>query len=98
MTRPTEAGGGVLADEMGMGKTLSTLALITSTSQEGHEWAHEHQQQDIDMYSSVKRYTQSTLVIVPSARWSPLSNLEESIILAKSRLVLINSWKKEISK
>lgn len=35
----TETGGGILADEMGMGKTLSVLALILRTLDTAHSWA-----------------------------------------------------------
>ncbi|KAF2999265.1 hypothetical protein E8E13_003360 [Curvularia kusanoi] len=40
-----ETGGGILADEMGMGKSLSILALILRTLGAAHEWSErlEHQ-------------------------------------------------------
>jgi len=37
--RPPEALGGILADMMGLGKTLSVLSLITSSFEEATEWA-----------------------------------------------------------
>lgn len=37
----TEIGGGILADEMGMGKTLSVLALILRTLTSAHTWASD---------------------------------------------------------
>ncbi|KAH6622332.1 SNF2 family N-terminal domain-containing protein [Boeremia exigua] len=37
----TETGGGILADEMGMGKSLSMLALILRTLDMAHIWASE---------------------------------------------------------
>lgn len=38
---PTKSQGGILADMMGLGKTLSILSLVTSTSQEALEWANQ---------------------------------------------------------
>ncbi|KAH6722788.1 SNF2 family N-terminal domain-containing protein [Leptodontidium sp. MPI-SDFR-AT-0119] len=57
---PSELGGGILADDMGMGKTLSTLALITTTLEEAREWFRDS--------SNISRKTRSkaTLIIVPS--------------------------------
>ncbi|KAK0643518.1 DNA repair and recombination protein RAD5C [Cercophora newfieldiana] len=37
--RPPEALGGILADMMGLGKTLSVLSLVVSTLKEASEWA-----------------------------------------------------------
>jgi len=39
MVEPKETGGGILADEMGMGKTLSILALVLRTLNAAHDWA-----------------------------------------------------------
>jgi hypothetical protein len=36
---PEETGGGILADEMGMGKSLSVLALILRTLEAAHQWS-----------------------------------------------------------
>lgn len=38
-TLQSETGGGILADEMGMGKTLAVLALVLQTLEEAHQWA-----------------------------------------------------------
>ncbi|CAM1506220.1 Fc.00g058610.m01.CDS01 [Cosmosporella sp. VM-42] len=65
-SRPEEKGGGVLADEMGMGKSLSILALIIKTIEDGQEWA-EKNRNETHADSEVKEYTQSTLIVVPSA-------------------------------
>ncbi|KAK3395026.1 SNF2 family N-terminal domain-containing protein [Podospora didyma] len=64
--RPEEKGGGVLADEMGMGKSLSTLALILRTLEAGIEWA-EHKRTEEHVSAKARRPSHSTLVIVPSA-------------------------------
>lgn len=38
--QPTKAQGGILADMMGLGKTLSILSLIASTTSDALEWTH----------------------------------------------------------
>ncbi|KAK4085081.1 uncharacterized protein Triagg1_71 [Trichoderma aggressivum f. europaeum] len=62
---PDERGGGILADEMGMGKTLSMLTLIMKTLDMGKEWA-EQRENNTKVDETIKR-SRSTLVIVPSA-------------------------------
>lgn len=64
---PEEKGGGILADEMGMGKSLCLLALLLDTLDEGRQWA---QQKQSEAYHStgIEKYSRATLVIVPSAR------------------------------
>ncbi|KAI1422037.1 SNF2 family N-terminal domain-containing protein [Xylaria sp. FL1777] len=62
--QPDERGGGILADEMGMGKSLSILALITKTLDDGQEWA---QQQNDSAEGKAPKYSRSTLVVVSSA-------------------------------
>ncbi|OIW28319.1 hypothetical protein CONLIGDRAFT_577125 [Coniochaeta ligniaria NRRL 30616] len=64
--RPDEKGGGVLADEMGMGKSLAILALIIRTLDRAREWADRHRS-DEQSHSGTHTYSHSTLVIVPSA-------------------------------
>ncbi|PNP50378.1 hypothetical protein THARTR1_08905 [Trichoderma harzianum] len=63
--QPNERGGGILADEMGMGKTLSMLTLIMKTLDTGKDWA-EQQENSTKVDETIKR-SRSTLVIVPSA-------------------------------
>ncbi|KAL7933036.1 SNF2 family N-terminal domain-containing protein [Trichoderma chlorosporum] len=63
--QPNERGGGILADEMGMGKTLSMLALIMKTIEDGQEWAKQ-QESGPKVEGAIKR-SRSTLVVVPSA-------------------------------
>ncbi|KAI0592763.1 SNF2 family N-terminal domain-containing protein [Biscogniauxia sp. FL1348] len=63
--QPDEKGGGILADEMGMGKSLSILALIMKTLDDGKEWAQK--QNDDAGGKKVHKYSQSTLVVVTSA-------------------------------
>ncbi len=64
--RPEEKGGGILADEMGMGKSLSLLALLLETLQDGHDWVMQKRSEE-HANSRIQRYSHSTLVVVPSA-------------------------------
>ncbi|KAK8867412.1 DNA repair and recombination protein rad5c [Apiospora arundinis] len=57
---PDELGCGILADDPGMGKSLSTLALITATLAKAQAWSQEPTPE------SRKNRTKATLVIVPS--------------------------------
>jgi len=68
-----ETGGGILADEMGMGKSLSILALITKTLDDASRWTHEKSDTPAD--DTLERRSQATLVIVPSASMSQRSVL-----------------------
>jgi len=61
-----EMGGGVLADEMGMGKSLSTLALIVQTLEAGRLWAEKKRGEE-HTSAKVRRHSPATLIIVPSA-------------------------------
>ncbi|OGM50785.1 putative helicase [Aspergillus bombycis] len=62
--QPDESGGGILADEMGMGKSLTTLVLTAKTLQEARQWAEETKAPG--RASLVETPTRATLVIVPS--------------------------------
>ncbi|KAK2034132.1 SNF2 family domain-containing protein [Colletotrichum zoysiae] len=64
-TRPDEKGGGILADEMGMGKSLSILSLIVTTLENGQQWAQQEEQNHEK--SRELCYSGSTLVVVSSA-------------------------------
>jgi SWI/SNF-related matrix-associated actin-dependent regulator of chromatin subfamily A3 len=63
-TQPEEKGGGILADEMGMGKSLSILSLIVQTLEDGQKWAEKRK---LEENAQVKGHTRSTLVVVSSA-------------------------------
>jgi SWI/SNF-related matrix-associated actin-dependent regulator of chromatin subfamily A3 len=52
-----------------MGKSLSILALITKTLDNGQEWAQ--QQNNSAEGKKAPKYSRSTLVVVPSARTRP---------------------------
>ncbi|KAI0127862.1 SNF2 family N-terminal domain-containing protein [Xylariales sp. AK1849] len=63
--QPEEKGGGILADEMGMGKSLSILSLIVETLEEGQIWAAKRK--SMEESGQLKGHTRSTLVVVSSA-------------------------------
>ncbi|KAF5531015.1 helicase-like transcription factor [Fusarium mexicanum] len=63
--RPEEKGGGILADDMGMGKSLSILALIMKTLDNGKEWAEERNAEHKSRRSL--KFSRSTLIIVSAA-------------------------------
>ncbi|KAL2681200.1 hypothetical protein Neosp_008807 [[Neocosmospora] mangrovei] len=92
--RPDEKGGGILADEMGMGKSLSILALVMRTLDQGQEWAKEKNEENKDR-KSVK-FSRSTLVVVSAACKHTLS--ESSHDSNAKDAVLINNWIDEIEK
>lgn len=97
--RPDEKGGGVLADEMGMGKSLAVLALIIRTLDRAHQWVEVHRS-DEPSYRRTHTYSHSTLVIVPSAcKFCLLCSLFPFFFfffLLTALQVLINSWESEI--
>ncbi|TGJ80952.1 hypothetical protein E0Z10_g7821 [Xylaria hypoxylon] len=64
--KPEEMGGGILADDMGMGKSLCLLALLLDTLDEGRQWAQQKHSEEYHN-SAIERYSRATLVIVPSA-------------------------------
>ena len=73
---PVERVGGILADEMGLGKTLTVLATILRTAKEAASFS-ENSQWSVKITSNgavhtEQIYSKATLVVVPSARKSPL--------------------------
>lgn len=62
--QPDESGGGILADEMGMGKSLTTLVLIAKTLKDARQWADN--KKAFPGASLAETPTRATLVIVPS--------------------------------
>ncbi len=65
---PSEAEGGVLADEMGMGKSLSILSLITKTLGNAHDWATNGTGALSNEEALARRQrSRATLVVVSSA-------------------------------
>jgi SWI/SNF-related matrix-associated actin-dependent regulator of chromatin subfamily A3 len=64
---PSETGGGVLADEMGMGKSLSMLSLITKTLENARAWASNGSAPLTNGTCVTRRTSRATLVVVSSA-------------------------------
>ena len=68
MVEPKEIGGGILADEMGMGKTLSVLALVLRTLNTAHDWAiHIDDLNDATSEIPKKRRRSGATLIVASS-------------------------------
>uniref|UniRef100_A0A0B7KCA3 RING-type domain-containing protein n=1 Tax=Bionectria ochroleuca TaxID=29856 RepID=A0A0B7KCA3_BIOOC len=84
LIRPEESGGGILADEMGMGKSLSILALAMKTLDDGQEWADELNIGPVGKRSI--KHSRSTLIVVSSG----------CKIHGLSTPLLITNWETEI--
>ncbi|KAF2736997.1 hypothetical protein EJ04DRAFT_431957 [Polyplosphaeria fusca] len=78
-----ETGGGILADEMGMGKTLSILALVLRTLEEAHKWAS-----DLDNNVNSSHENVST----------KKSNKARATLVMASSDLMINEWFQEIER
>lgn len=63
---PSETGGGILADEMGIGKTFSILALVEKTLETAEKWRSDPEVRLADDIPPSKRLSRATLVVVPS--------------------------------
>jgi len=63
---PTEVGGGILADEMGMGKTFCVLALVVRTLNEAISWSNDTGTHLAEGISPTRTLSRATLVVVPS--------------------------------
>ena len=64
--QPPETGGGVLADAMGLGKTLSILSLVAQTKVAAHDWSCDYTRPGATEIPSVERRSKATLVVVSS--------------------------------
>jgi hypothetical protein len=79
-----ETGGGILADEMGMGKTLSILALVLRTLGSAYQWASDSASNN-DYHPEM------------SATQKPLKRSRATLIVASSDL-MINEWYQEMDR
>lgn len=75
MFEQAETGGGILADEMGMGKSLSILALILRTLDAAHLWATQSDTSETGEEWNRKTGTRSraTLIVASSDRTLPIT-------------------------
>lgn len=73
--KPPEVLGGILADMMGLGKTLSILALLVGTLQEAKEWARQAPP-EMDGEKPLIRNSKTTLLVSPL---STVANWEDQI-------------------
>ncbi len=74
-TKPPEVLGGILADMMGLGKTLSILSLVVGTLNEAKQWG-ERPAPEMDGEKPLIRNSKSTLLVSPL---STVANWEEQI-------------------
>lgn len=65
-TLPSEVGGGIIADEMGMGKTYSMVALIVRTLENAGVWSSDTETHIDEGIAPTKRLSRATLVVVPT--------------------------------
>lgn len=63
---PAEVGGGILADEMGMGKTFCVLALVVRTLGDALSWPNDAEVHLSEGIPPTKTLSRATLVVVPS--------------------------------
>lgn len=75
-SRPPETRGGILADMMGLGKTLSILSLIIGSLDDALEWSKQSPPAATDTGITLKRNSKTTLLVAPL---SVVSNWEEQI-------------------
>lgn len=76
-TKPPEVLGGILADMMGLGKTLSILSLIVGSLNEAAEWAKQAPVKAGEVFQLV-RNSKATLLVAPL---STVANWEEQIAM-----------------
>lgn len=78
LNKPNAVSGGILADMMGLGKTLSILALISDTRDASRSFGHTEPSPELKRDTTIKRNAKTTLIVCPK---SVMSNWEEQIRL-----------------
>ena len=99
MVEPDETGGGILADEMGMGKALSTSALVLRMLGAAHERAMQVEAAD-DGTSEMRRgrHRSGATLIVASSDCTYITNLFQVQTSESGGAVMINEWFQELEK
>lgn len=97
--KPPEVGGGILADDMGLGKSLYMLALVAKTLEAAHSWQAGTGQESFLSDLSDLTKSRATIILVPSAC---MSDQKSGCISPKRSLklirvtVLLNEWRSQI--
>lgn len=97
--RREEAKGGILGDEMGLGKSLVILSTIASSLERSQQFVNTENQVPL-LQPKAKVPSGATLILAPSSCKFPNSSKASSYreYLANGTLVLIDNWADEIHK
>jgi hypothetical protein len=79
---------------MGMGKSLSILALVTHTLDAADKWVHQQLEDTTEEDNAKHKPSRATLVVVPSA--SKFHHVVDTRRMLTEVIVLINEWLNEI--
>lgn len=97
-------GGGILADDMGLGKSLTMLSNIVGSLDHAQEYANSielSRSSTSDDIVRVELASKSTLVVVPSARGFYLKNFSHMLLymlIMERESVLLDGWMEEVRK
>lgn len=101
---PVENGGGILADDMGLGKSLTMLSTIVGSLDHAQKYANSKplsQSSTWDDICYIKSASKSTLVVVPSDCRFYLKSSSHMLfyrLIMERRSVLLEGWVEEVRK